>query len=328
MAFSILSLDGSFDPVTAWASAALLRVDWPLPLGVLASRWEIGPSIRALVEGPFQRGDDEFEFRYSILMAHDRAYKANERRVRFGGYMMKSAIAFFVLSLLSLGVGVLRYDGSMSNADKPQAEIPASQAEQGQGAGSSQSAPPLPTVEPVRPTYAERGQNYHFETRVAGDAGTGSMALEREMDDGLDSRLRSAGPDDGEARRFQRCVSRNCRTSASPRRSAKRRPSARRDLVHAKKPWFLAEVAFAEANEVMTVQISSGHEIPKGTGWLQSQRDPPIETLHRHHFRQGGRGFLAARTVRCESEHCDVSQGHLGVSLIHRNLQQKGEDCG
>ncbi|MCQ3812417.1 MAG: hypothetical protein KTV68_17905 [Acidimicrobiia bacterium] len=174
--FSILGLDGSFDPVTAWASAVLFALGLAAAILVFwPRRWEIGPSIRALVEEPFQRGDDEFEFRYSILMAHDRAYKANERRVRFGGYMMKSAIAFFVLSLLSLGVGVLRYDRNMTDADRPQAEIPASQAEQGQGAGSSQSAPPLPTVEPVRPTYAERGQNYHFETRVAGDAGTGKQ---------------------------------------------------------------------------------------------------------------------------------------------------------
>ena len=173
VAFSILSLDGRFDPVTAWVSAVLfvlglaaaILVFWP-------RRWEIGPNIRALIEGPFQRGDDEFEFRYSLLMAQDRAYKTNERRVRFAGYMMKAAIAFFVLSFISLGVGVLRYDAKMSDADRPQTDISVSQVEEGQSAGSGQSVPPLPTVEPVRPTYAERGQNYHFETHTVSDADT------------------------------------------------------------------------------------------------------------------------------------------------------------
>ena len=170
--FSILGLDGRFDPVTAWVSAVLFALGLAAAILVFwPRRWEIGPSIRALVEGPFHRGDDEFEFRYSLLMAQDRAYKTNERRVRFAGYMMKAAIAFFIFSLISLGVGVLRYDPNMTDADKPQTEIPASQVEDGQSAGASQSVPPLPTVEPVRPTYAERGQNYHFETRVAGDPG-------------------------------------------------------------------------------------------------------------------------------------------------------------
>ncbi|MYG93972.1 MAG: hypothetical protein F4138_03120 [Acidimicrobiia bacterium] len=173
--FSILGLDGRFDLVTAWVSAVLfvlglasaILVFWP-------RRWEIGPSIRALVEGPFQRGDDEFEFRYNLLMAQDRAYKTNERRVRFAGYMMKATIVFFVFSFVSLGVGVLRYDAKMSGTDTPQTEIPASQAEEGQSANSGQDAPPLPTVEPVRPTYAERGQNYHFdfETRSASNSDT------------------------------------------------------------------------------------------------------------------------------------------------------------
>jgi hypothetical protein len=172
--FSILGLDGRFDPVTAWVSAVLFAVGLAAAVSVFwPRRWEIGPSIRALVEGPFQRGDDEFEFRYGILMAQDRAYQTNERHVRFGGYMMKAAIAFFVLSLFSLGVGVLRYDGNMSADDRPQTETPVSQTEQGQSASSGQSVPPLPTVKPVRPTYAERGENYHFETRVDGDAGIG-----------------------------------------------------------------------------------------------------------------------------------------------------------
>ena len=172
--FSILSLDGRFDPVTAWVAAVLFTLGLAAAVSVFwPRRWEIGPSIRALVEGPFQQGDDEFKIGYGILMAHDRAYQTNEPRVRFGGYMMKAAIAFFVLSLFSLGIGVLRYDGSMSAADRPHTETPASQTEQGQGAGSSQSVPPLPTVEPVRPTYAERGKNYHFETSPNGDGGTG-----------------------------------------------------------------------------------------------------------------------------------------------------------
>ena len=101
-------------------------------------RWETGPNVRALVEGPFQRGGDEFTFRFGMLMAHDRDYKTNERRVRFGGYMMKSAIAFFVLSLVSLGIDVLRYDERMSTPDLDPTEYPASQSDPGQGAGSDQ----------------------------------------------------------------------------------------------------------------------------------------------------------------------------------------------
>jgi len=100
--FSILGLDGHFDLVTAWVSAVLFALGLAAAILVFwPRRWEIGPSIRALVERPFQRGDDEFEFRYSLLMTQDRAYKTNERRVRFAGYMMKAAIAFFVLSDIS-----------------------------------------------------------------------------------------------------------------------------------------------------------------------------------------------------------------------------------
>ena len=171
VAFSILGLDGNFAPLAAWMSvgffvlglASSIMVFWP-------RRWETGPNIRALVEGPFRRGDDELTFRFGLLMAHDRAYETNERRVRFGGYMMKSAIAFFVLSLVSLGVGVLQYDEVMSGSDYDPTENPTSQSEPDQVASPDQAVPPLPDVEPVRPTYAERGQNYHFETRPGRDA--------------------------------------------------------------------------------------------------------------------------------------------------------------
>lgn len=171
VAFSNVGLNGNFTPLAAWMSvgffvlglASLIMVSWP-------RQWETEPNIRALVEGPFQRGDDDLTFRFGLLMAHDRAYETNERRVRFGSYMMKSAIAFFVLSFLSLGVGVLQYDEVMSGTYNDPTENPTSESQPDKVASPDHAVPPLPDVEPVQPTYAERGKNYHFETQPDRDA--------------------------------------------------------------------------------------------------------------------------------------------------------------
>ena len=71
-----------------------------------------------------------------------------------------------------MGIGVMPYDVSMAAADRPCAEARALKAEERRAVGSRQFVPPLPAVEPVRPTYAERGQNYHFETTP--DVGVGT----------------------------------------------------------------------------------------------------------------------------------------------------------
>lgn len=52
----------------------------------------------------------------------------------------------------------------MSGSDCDPTENPTSQPQPDQVASPDQAVPPLPDVEPVRPTYAERRQNYHFET--------------------------------------------------------------------------------------------------------------------------------------------------------------------
>ena len=75
-----------------WAAYGVLR-----PLG-----WQAGPSIDALIDGPYRSGADEHEFRWVLVRSHQATFAANELQVRRAQRRLVLSIAMLTFGAVTL----------------------------------------------------------------------------------------------------------------------------------------------------------------------------------------------------------------------------------
>ncbi|MDE0135150.1 MAG: hypothetical protein OXH86_09090 [Acidimicrobiaceae bacterium] len=102
-ALALTSLEEDLPLMRAIVAGLLLLAGLWTTYAVLRPRdWQAGPSIEALINGPYRLGADAHDFRWVLVRSHQEVFAANETQVRRTQRSFVMALALLTLSAVVL----------------------------------------------------------------------------------------------------------------------------------------------------------------------------------------------------------------------------------